>query len=325
MGRLIFSLSLIIGGLIAGYIVQQLVNRELIRLPWSLEQTRKNLQRLGLLFFMPVSFVGAIWIVRLDTIKVALLPLIGVGSLLLGGLCGLAIARLRAQTPSQTGTLFCCGSFTNIGSIGALICFIFLGEAGFALVAVYKMFEEVVYYTIGFPIARYFSGAAKDSLSFSDRLWKVISDPFVCAALTALTVGLFLNLSAVPRPQFFETINSVFVPVGTLVLLVSIGMGMRFSSVSTYAVDGLMIAAVKFVIVPLAAVSCAYFSGLGALQDGLPLKVVLVNSSMPVAFTALVAASVYDLDLNLANTCWLISTFGLLLVLPWLAFVLTLF
>lgn len=323
MGRLLFSLTLIIGGLFTGYIVQQLVNRELMRLPWTLEQTRKNLQRLGLLFFMPISFVGAIWIVRLDTVKVALLPLIGVGSLLLGGLCGLAIARLRGCTPAQTGTLFCCGSFTNIGSIGSLICFIFLGETGFALVAVYKMFEEVVYYTIGFPIARYFSGAAKDSLSLLGRLWKVISDPFVCAALTALTVGLALNLLSIPRPHVFETVNSIFVPFGTLVLLISIGMGMRFGSVAHYAVDGIMIAAVKFVVVPLAAVSCAYFFGLGALQDGLPLKVVLVNSSMPVAFTALVAASIYDLDLNLANTCWLISTFGLIFVLPWLAFALT--
>lgn len=325
MGRLLFSLSLIIGGLVFGYIIQQSVNKEVVRLPWTLEQTRKNLQRLGLLFFMPISFVGAIWIVRLDTIKVALLPVIGVGALLLGGLCGLAIARLRKSTPSQTGTLFCCGSFTNIGSIGSLICFIFLGETGFALVAVYKMFEEVVYYTIGFPIARYFSGSAKDSLTFVGRFWKVVSDPFVCAALTALTVGLFLNLSAIPRPEIFETVNSIFVPAGTLVLLISIGMGMRFGSVSKYAVDGLMIAAVKFVVVPLAAVSCAYLLGLGTLQNGLPLKVVLVNSSMPVAFTALVAASVYDLDLDLANTCWLISTFGLLIVLPWLAFSLTLF
>lgn len=325
MGRLLFSLSLIIGGLITGYVVQQLVKRERLRLPWTLEQTRKNLQRLGLLFFMPISFFGAIWIVRFETVKVALLPLVGVGSLVLGGICGIAIARLRNSDPKQTGTLFCCGSFTNIGSIGALICFIFLGEAGFALVAVYKMFEEVVYYTVGFPIARYFSGAGQETVSFGHKLVKVVTDPFVCAALTALSAGLLLNLTNIQRPPVFEHINSIFVPVGTLLLLISIGMGMQLRTVRDHAVEGVMIVAVKSLIVPVVMVSLAYLLGLGTIDNGLPLKVVLVNSSMPVAFTALVAASVYDLDLNLANSCWLISTSALLVVLPWLAFLLTLF
>jgi hypothetical protein len=39
---------------------------------------------------------------------------------------------------------------------------------------------------------------------------------------------------------------------------------------------------------------------------------------MPVAFNSLVAASIYDLDLDLANACWLISTLSLVVVLPWL-------
>lgn len=39
--------------------------------------------------------------------------------------------------------------------------------------------------------------------------------------------------------------------------------------------------------------------------------------------TALVAASIYELDLDLANACWLITTGGLLVVLPWLSFLLT--
>jgi len=45
---------------------------------------------------------------------------------------------------------------------------------------------------------------------------------------------------------------------------------------------------------------------------------------MPVAFTALVAASIYDLDLDLANSCWLITTGSLVVVLPWISYLLTL-
>jgi len=86
----------------------------------------------------------------------------------------------------------------------------------------------------------------------------------------------------------------------------------------------LMISLVKFVAIPLIAVSTAFALGFGNINEGLPLKVVLIASSMPVAFTALVAASIYDLDLDLANSCWLITTGSLVVVLPWISYLLTL-
>ena len=51
----------------------------------------------------------------------------------------------------------------------------------------------------------------------------------------------------------------------------------------------------------------------------------MIASSMPVAFNAVVVTSIYDLDLELANSCWLITTGSLLLVLPWLYFLFSLF
>jgi hypothetical protein len=42
---------------------------------------------------------------------------------------------------------------------------------------------------------------------------------------------------------------------------------------------------------------------------------------MPVAFTALIPPSIYDLDIDLANSCWFITTSLLAVVLPSLLFV----
>jgi predicted permease len=47
---------------------------------------------------------------------------------------------------------------------------------------------------------------------------------------------------------------------------------------------------------------------------------VLILSSMPVAFIALIPPSIYDLDLDCANSCWLISTIFLIVELPLLLF-----
>ncbi|HQL90727.1 MAG TPA: hypothetical protein PLQ15_09005 [Syntrophales bacterium] len=42
----------------------------------------------------------------------------------------------------------------------------------------------------------------------------------------------------------------------------------------------------------------------------------LILSSMPVAFNALIPPSIYDLDLDLANSCWFVTTALLVFVLP---------
>jgi predicted permease len=64
--------------------------------------------------------------------------------------------------------------------------------------------------------------------------------------------------------------------------------------------------------------------GFGRIQEGLPLKVVLIVSSMPVAFTALVPPPLYDLDLDLANACWLFTTALLGIMVPTLFLVINL-
>ena len=321
MQKLFLSSGLIVAGLITGYLWQRWSVARGPSHATAIPVLRKRLQKIGLLFFMPISFVGAVWIVSLDDVRILFLPLIGAGALLLGGLAGLAAALLLKTNDRRKGTLFCCGSFTNIGSIGALVSFVFLGESGFALIALYKLFEEMIYYSIGFPVARFFSGGARES-TFGQRIQKVASDPFFLAATGAFLCGFILNRSGLQRPSLYETVNALFVPVGTFILLTSIGLGMRFSSAAGNLVEGLTVALIKFVIVPAAAVAAAYLAGLNAIDGGLPLKVVLIASSMPVAFTALVAASIYDLDLDLANACWLITTGALIAVLPCLSFLL---
>lgn len=323
MEKLFFSLGLILSGLALGYTIQLMDRSGTLRLPLSIDVLRKILQKIGLLFFMPISFLAAVWVVSFGDMRVALLPLIGICALIIGGLLGLGLARLMQKSSQQTGVLLCCGSFTNIGAIGGLVCFVFLGEAGFALIALYKMFEEIVYYTIGFPLARFYSGDTGQQQSIGKRVIGVVSDPFVCAALSAFLLGLFLNLSNTPRPEIFGAITAFSIPAGTFVLIVSIGLGMRFSRVGNYLKESLGVCLIKFMVIPFIVCSLAYFFGLHQVADGLPFKVVLVLSSMPVAFNALVAASIYDLDLDLANSCWLVSTGALIIIMPWLYFLLS--
>ena len=317
MSKFVYSLSIIAFGLALGYLIQVAAGCGRIRLPLSIDALRKSLQRGALLFVNPVAIVGAVWAVNVGSVKLAVLPLVGVFALLTGGALALAAAKLLKLGHKKTGALFGCGSFTNIGSIGALVCFVVLGEAGFALVPIYKMFEEIFYYAIGFPIAKYFSGrGAAEEVGTGWRVKRLLHDPFILTALASILIGGLLNFSGLERPAFYGALNRILVPLGTVMLLTSIGLAMRFRRVRGYLRESAAVAAIKFALVPILSTSMAHAVGLGTVENGLPLKVVLILSSMPVAFNALIPPSIYDLDLDLANSCWLITTALLFVVLP---------
>lgn len=321
--RFFFSFGLIAAGLSIGYALQQSVASRWVRLPFSLDTMRKSLQKAALLFVLPVTIVAAIWIVNIRSTAIAALPFLGFGAIMLGGFLALGAAKILKLPARKTGALYGCGSFTNIGSIGALICYAFLGESGFALVPIYKVFEELTYYGIGFPIAKYFSTFdVNDTESGLGRIRRLARDPFIIIALSSIIVGVLLNLSRIPRPLFFQSLNAVFIPLGTGMLLVSIGLAMRFKSMRYYLKECLSVAAIKFMLVPLAVSMAALLAGLGDIDDKIPLKVVIILSSMPVAFNALIPPSLYDLDLDLASACWFFTTACLAVTLPVLIFIL---
>jgi predicted permease len=201
---------------------------------------------------------------------------------------------------------------------------VFLGESGFALVPIYRLFEEFAFYVIGFPIARWYGTESPEREAIAARLKRVVTDAFTIVPAIGLLVGFLLNRSGLPRPVFYEMVNAVCIPLAIFFLLTSIGVAMRFTTIWYYLKECLAVSAIKFMLVPAALTLTASLLGFGRIQEGLPLKVVLIVSSMPVAFTALVPPSLYDLDLDLANACWLFTTALLGIMVPTLFLVINL-
>jgi predicted permease len=318
MQKLLFSLSIVFTGLIIGYIIQRLVLNEKIKADKSLTKQRRILQDIALLCLNPIATIGAIWMLPFDSIQIILLPVIGIIAISTGGISALIIGKIIKLKPRQAGAFFSIGAMTNIGSIGALVVFIFLGEEAFALVPMYKLFETIIYYAICFPIAKSFS----DNVQKADKTNKFktfinsMKDPFVIVSVGSVIVGIFLNLSKIPRPAIYSNINTIIIPVMSLILLISIGMAMKFSRIKDFIKPSLLTSAIKFLIVPFISTGIAYLLGFGTINDGLPLKVILIVTSMPVGFVALVPPSIYDLDIDLANAGWMVTTAMLVLVIP---------
>jgi hypothetical protein len=92
-------------------------------------------------------------------------------------------------------------------------------------------------------------------------------------------------------------------------------------SVRDYLKECIAVSAIKFLIVPTVITSLAFLLGYREMAGGHLIKVVILLSSMPVAFNALIPPSLYDLDVDLANSCWLFTTSLFIIILPVLYFI----
>ena len=320
MDKILFTLCIVFAGLITGYALQK--TPQFRYGGENNNKARKVLQKFVILFMNPVAFAGSIWILDLKNFHLMVMPVAGLISLFSGALIVLLLAKFLGMDKKETGAFFCCGLFTNIGNLGALVCYSFLGEKGFALVPFYKLFEELTYYAAGFPIAKSFSRKEKPEKSGSNvsgsnsENRKVKIDPIVFAVLASTVAGFLLNVSGLKRPDFFSFLNGMIIPLSSFFMLLTIGMAMRFGKMKEYIGKALLILPVKYFAVPLITVGFALAAGLGNVHGGLPVKVVLILSSMPVGVLGLVPPALYGLDLDFANTCWFVSTLFMVATVP---------
>jgi predicted permease len=327
MQRIAFSFFVIVASLAAGYAFNRALERGALRgLSASAETLRRGMQKTALLMINPVAFCGAVWVLDLSERRYLALPFLGIAALAAGLALGFAGSRILRLPPAKAGVYVTCASFTNIGNIGGLVVFVLLGEAAFALIPFYKLFEELWYYSLLFPLARSYGaranpGAAAEGAGSGRPAGKprVARDPFLIVALSSVALGLGLNLAGLERPSFYGPLNAFLVPFSSFLLLFAIGMKMRFAIAREHRLPAAVLVIGKALIVP-ALVSTLARLCLGS--GGLAPRVALVLASMPVGFLALVPPSLYRLDQDFAASLWLASNATIALVVPALALIL---
>ena len=313
--RLLLTLGLIFISLALGYAGRHIAERKAISGATVLA-LRKWLQTVAIFILIPFSAMLSLWGLPAPDTELLSLPFLGLAAYVWGGLLALYCGKLLKLNPGQIGSFYCCGTFTNLGAVGGLVCLMFLGETSIALVALYRLLEEIYYFSVSFPFARKF--AARDKSAVRQKAFH----PVLLAIITALALGGALNYLSIPRPEIFGIVASCSMLLATIFFLFAIGLSLRLSSIGHYWAPGLCMCGIKFVAVPIFIILLAIGLGYGTFNNGLALKTVAILASMPVAMTALVPPTLFDLDVDLANACWIISTLGLIIVLPMLLLVL---
>ena len=320
MERLLLTLTIIFVSLLVGYAVRQWAASGRARFSeQALVRLRLAMQKIAMFGLIPVSAMLSLWGLPSPDPRLLALPALGLAAWAAGGALALLFSRWMGLGRAQTGSMYCCGTFTNIGAVGCLVAVMYFGEKAIAMASLYRLCEEMFYFAVALPISRRFSVAPGQAPSGRFRL-----DPVLIAILMALGLGLALNLAGVSRPAIFGTLSAAAMTTGTVFFLLSIGMGLRLSRMASYVRESAAVSIIKFLLVPVLITSLAMLAGLGNVDGGVPLKVVAILSAMPVAMNALIPPSLFELDLDLANACWVFTTLELVVVLPVLVIILPL-
>jgi predicted permease len=248
------------------------------------------------------------------------LAAVGLLAFALGGALAWGGARAAGLDRSLQGTCFLAGSCSNILTLGGLTTVILLAPSGgaeadraLASIAIYRILEAPYYYLVAWPVAAWIARGRADERTALRRAVQ----PVTLVPMAAMIAGIALNLARVPRPPWADGIAEIFVKVNVLLLGAMVGLTLRSARPIKHLGRCLGVCAVKFALVPAAAVAAAWLLG----HRGQALQVVAICTSMPVAFMALVGANLYRLEEELISSMWLFTTGAMMAVVPLLAFV----
>ncbi|MDG3086402.1 hypothetical protein P7F88_09885 [Vibrio hannami] len=275
------------------------------------QQLSPFLGKLTLLAIIPYTIFSSIWQLPKIEAQLLFLPIVGLGVILFGGLVGLATVKFKRLEPRQAGALVSVTGFYNLGALGNLCAFFIFGESGVALVALYKLFEELIYFAGLYPYAR---RCSEDNFAAGKRSF--ISDPIFQAAISAIFFGLVLNLSGVPRPELIGDINQYVIPTGSLLMVFAVGLTFNLRGGERWKKLAMKVSLTRAVLSPVVSVLLISVFGLWSIYDGLVAKVCILLAVMPTGFTSTLPTVLYRLDGDLANTFWFYSYLAFIIAFP---------
>ena len=123
MDRLLLTLTIIFVSLIAGYVFRQWVSSGSSPLTeQSLRTLRLLIQKVAMFGLIPVSAMLSLWGLPSPDPRLLVLPALGLAAWASGGVLALLFSRRMALSPEKTGSMYCCGTFTNIGAVSWPSC-----------------------------------------------------------------------------------------------------------------------------------------------------------------------------------------------------------
>ena len=313
--RVIAFFFIMFAALFSGYYAQ--------KTEWIKREQSQNISRFMVIYIFPFVIIISIWKLRIS-MGLILLPIIGALTSLATIIPSLIISRFYGFYRDQTGSYVGAAMLSNVGlTLGAFVCFVLLGEDGFSYALIYVTYFIPFFFTVASYIASLYS--TLDSPGLRENIKAAILDPISLVPNLAMIFGFILNLTGIHRPAFLALTNEIAIYLSNFIFLFACALTFDFSKMRGYSREAISLFPIKFVFSPMVGVGLVYLLSLGNVKDVLLLKVIFIESSMPVAVFAMLLPQLFSLDQNLANSAWIYTTVGFLFVVPCLVYLLGVF
>jgi predicted permease len=273
----------------------------------SVRDLTRRLIRLNLVLIEPLIAIWSIWGLDLSW-NMAVLPFSGLLLVLTGMAAGWLVLPALPLRERSRATFLISSSIANHGfTMGAFLCFLFLGERGLGLAFLFLSYFMIYVFTIIFPYARSLSRPEGSLPGVAAYVLDIQNMPLV-----AVGAALVLQLFHVHRPGVDFPVDTLMM-ISIAVYYFSLGMSFETSRVFSFLRENVVLSLIRFLTLPVITLGALAMVNLGEHVEA----VIAIQSFMPVAVYSVVASVLFDLDKELASNLFVFNTlFFLLLVLP---------
>jgi len=301
--KLIQSIIILGFGLTAGYFYKKKLKDG--------EKISQILLKLVIVLLNPVINFFAIWGMQNLTLKLLMLPLIGIILTIFLFIPGLIIPRLLNLNRKQKGSFVLCTLISNIGyTMGGFLCYVFLGQEGYALSAIYMLYGFMLIYLVAFPLARYYSSTKNQGVFIIIK--RNFTEPITAIPIFGLFMGFLFQYIKIPYPEAGSVILKYTIPAGTFGAFFAVGMKISFPPIRKFIKILSALALIKFLYNPIICQVTANVFSLPVLYK----KVIFIESVMPVGIYSLIIALIYKLDEDIAKAGWVYTTIVAIILIP---------
>lgn len=271
---------------------------------------RRALTDLVFYILLPALVLDIIWRTPLDSTSLDISFLAATG-VVTGLIVMWLITRVMKTNNQQVGALLLAASFPNATYLGLPVLDQVIGSHSRATVLQYDLFAcTPILLSVGILIAQYYS----DANTKVNPLRELIKIP----PLWAVTLGIALNLSGIEQPQFLNSSLSLLAGGVVPLMLVVLGMSIRWHSLRLKFMTLLLpVALISLVVIPGVVFTMSDFIGVTTETS----IIVTLVAGMPTMVFGIVICERYQLDSELYAAAVTLTTICSLISLPlWFQF-----
>ena len=307
-GKFFLFLFLIYGFLLFGYVMK--------RINIHLSDYSKPLTKIFLIFFTSIIGFNALWSIRLDNIRMIIIPFMNIGMMSFSFIPAFVLSKLLKLSKNETGSMISCIAFSNWGiTLGGFLCLLLYGKEGLYIASWYIVFCRPFQYFVGFPILSMYSEERK--ITIKEASIELVKNPASIVPISFMVLGIVLNLIQLARPELLNIIATRWLTYPAAAgFSFAIGLGINLNRSRNYVKHSLLICLVKFLYNPLIGLLLLFLFGYLRMENIIPSKVIFIESFMPTAIVAVAFVKIFNLNEDLANAAWIITSLALVPMIP---------